>query len=82
MPVGWSGDAMVLGKLPVPGHTTIWMIVGQGLIALAEGAGGGCLDFFLLFSIFSLLFLPLFGWTEILSRRAVTSKTTNQHLYA
>ena len=20
---GWSGDAMVLGKLPVPGHPTI-----------------------------------------------------------
>ena len=46
MSVGWSGGAMVLGKLPVPGHTTIWMIVGQGLIVLAVGAGGGCLDFF------------------------------------
>ena len=27
---GWSAGAMVLGKLPVPGHPTIWMIVGQG----------------------------------------------------
>ena len=26
---------MVLGKLPVPGHPTIWMIVGQGPIAFA-----------------------------------------------
>ena len=33
---------MVLGKLPVPGRLTIWMIVGQGPIALAVGAGGGC----------------------------------------
>ena len=31
---------MVLGKLPVPGRPTIWMIVGQGRIALAVGAGG------------------------------------------
>ena len=31
---GWSGGAMVLGKLPVPGRPTIWMIVGQGLLRL------------------------------------------------
>ena len=30
---------MVLGKLPVPGRPTIWMIVEQGPIALAVGAG-------------------------------------------
>ena len=41
---GWSGGAKVLGKLPVSGRPTIWMIVGQGPIALAVGAGGGCLD--------------------------------------
>ena len=35
---------MVLGKLPGPGRTTIWMIVGQGPTALTEGADGGCLD--------------------------------------
>ena len=46
---------MVLGKLPVPGHPIVWMIVGQGPIALAVGAGGGCLDIFtLLFLFFSL----------------------------
>ena len=44
---------MVLGKLPVPGRPTIWMIVGQGPIALAVGAGGGCLDIFSLSSILS-----------------------------
>ena len=38
--LGWSGGAMVLGKLPVPGRPTIWVIVGQGPIALAVGAGG------------------------------------------
>ena len=31
---------MVLGKLPVPGRSTILIIVGQGPIALAVGAGG------------------------------------------
>ena len=37
---------MVLGKLPVPRRPTICMIVGQGPIALAVGAGGGYLDIF------------------------------------
>ena len=45
---------MVLGKLPAPGRPTIWMIVGQGPIVLAVGAGGGCLDIF--FSHLSLLY--------------------------
>ena len=31
---------MVLGELSVPGRPTIWMIVGQGPIAIAVGAGG------------------------------------------
>ena len=44
---GWSGGAMVLGKLPVPGRPTIWITVGQGPTALAVGAGGGCLDILL-----------------------------------
>ena len=39
----WSGGAMVLGKLPVPGRPTIWIIVGQGPTALAVSAGGGLL---------------------------------------
>ena len=41
---------MVLGKLPVP---TSLMIVGQGPIALAVGAGGGWLDIFTLLYSFS-----------------------------
>ena len=55
--MGWSGGAMVLGKLPVPGRPTILITVGQGPIALAVGAGGGGLDIFTLiypFSSFSL----------------------------
>ena len=50
----------MLGKLPVPGRPTILIIVGQGLIVLAVGAGWGCLDIFTLIYL-SLLFLPLFG---------------------
>ena len=45
---GWSGGAMVLGKLPVPGRPTIWIIEGQGPTVLAVGAVGGCLDIFTL----------------------------------
>ena len=41
------------------GVLLIWIIVGQGLIALAAGASGGCSDIF--FSHLSLFFLPLFG---------------------
>ena len=43
-----------------PGVLLVWMIVGQGPIALAVGAGGGVWTFFLS-SIFSFFFLPLFG---------------------
>ena len=43
---GWLGGAMVLGKLPVPGRPTIWIIVGQRPTVLAVGAGGGGLDIF------------------------------------
>ena len=37
---------MVLVKLPVLGRPTYLVSVGQGLTALAVGAGGGCLDIF------------------------------------
>ena len=42
---------MVLGKFIAVGH----LIVGQGPIALPEGAGGGCLDIFSLVYLFSFL---------------------------
>ena len=38
---GWSGDAMVLGKLPVPGRPTT-------MDKYRARAGGGCLDIFTL----------------------------------
>ena len=45
---GWSGGAMVLGKLPVPGRPTIWITVGQGQgpTALAVGADWGLFGHF------------------------------------
>ena len=39
----------------------VWMIVGQGPIALAVAAGGGLFGHFFLSSISSPFFLPLFG---------------------
>ena len=45
----------MLGKFPVPGRPTIWITVGQGLTALAVGAGWDCLDIFILNYPFSSL---------------------------
>ena len=42
------------------GVLLIWIIEGQGPVALAVGVGGGCSDIFLS-SVLSLPFLPLFG---------------------
>ena len=50
---------MVLGKLPVPGRPTILITVEHGPIALALGAGGGCLDIFTLIYPFSSAFPSL-----------------------
>ena len=40
-------------KLPVPGRPTIWLIAGQGPIALAVGAGGCGLEILTLRYLFS-----------------------------
>ena len=45
----------MLGKLPVPGRPTNLDLVGQGPVALAVGASGGCLDISSLICPFSLL---------------------------
>ena len=45
---------MVLGKLSRPGRL-IWIIVWQEPLALAVGAGGGCLDILTLLYLFSSL---------------------------
>ena len=78
---------MVLGKVPVPGQPTIWMIVGQGPNALAEAAGGGCLDIFTLLCPFSPLSPSL--WETacyrlkycLIVQRAAKSKTTNLAIF-
>ena len=51
--MGWWDGAMVLAKL-------IWIVVGQGPIALAVGASGVCLDIFTLVYLFS-FFSPFLG---------------------
>ena len=45
---------MVLGKLPVPGHPTLLMIVGQGPTALVVGAGGVVWTFLPIYLFYSL----------------------------
>ena len=52
---------MVLGKLPVPGRRTIWIIIGQGPVALAVGAGRVVWTFFTLLYLFSPLSPSLWG---------------------
>ena len=36
---GWSGDAMVLGKLPVPGRPTIWITKYLRNLGRTKGEG-------------------------------------------
>ena len=52
---------MILGKLPVPVCPTIRMIVGQGPIALALGAGWGLFGHFYASVSFPSSFFPSFG---------------------
>ena len=51
---GWSGGAMV--NFQCRGVLQFRITVGQGLTALAVGAGGGCLDIFTL----TCPFFPIF----------------------
>ena len=68
---------MVLSKLPVPGSTTKWIILGQEPNALAEGAGGDCLDILSLVYLLTFLY-PSLGdgpiKIEVLSQRAFRPK--------
>ena len=43
---GRRGERWCWVKFQCRGVLLIWIIVGQGPIALAVGAGGGCLDIF------------------------------------
>ena len=73
---------MVLGKLPVSGRPALWMIVGQGPIAHAVGAGGGGLDIFTLLYFISSLSPSLWETPryrlKYCLKWAVKPKTTNQ----
>ena len=57
--MGWSGCAMVLGKLPVPGRPTR-IIIRQRPTTLAVGTAGGLFGHFF-FRLSFLFFLPLSG---------------------
>ena len=52
--LGWSGGAMVLGELPVPGRPTIWMIVGARAYCACSKCGWGLFGHF--YSPLSFLF--------------------------
>ena len=56
--VGWCDGS---GLTSSAGRPTVCMVVGQGPIALAVGAGGGCLDIFTLRYLFSPLSPSLGG---------------------
>ena len=47
----------------MPGRTTNWIMVGQGLTVLAVDAGGDCSDIFFLSPIMSLFLSPSL-WNE------------------
>ena len=71
------------------GVLLIWIIVGQGPIALAIGAGGGCLDIFSLIYHFSFLSPSLWETARYrlkyclkgpLNPEQPTNQTTKQHV--
>ena len=61
------------------GVLLVWIIVGQGPIALAVGAGGGCLDIFSLIYLFSILSPSLWQTARYRLKYCLKGpKTTNQ----
>ena len=59
--VGWSGGAMMLGKLPVPGRPTNLDFSRARAYCANSRCRWGLFGFFFLSSIISLFFLPLSG---------------------
>ena len=59
--MGWSGGAMVLGKLPVPGRPTTSVDSRARAYSACSGCGWGLCGYLFLSSVFSLFFLPLSG---------------------
>ena len=77
---------MVLGKVPVSERLLIWIIVGQGLTALAVGAVGCCVDIFFSQPSFH-FFLPLSGRRPDIDKNSVSrsretknNQTTKWHV--
>ena len=56
---GWSGGAMVLGKLSVPGRPTFLDNSRARAYCACSRCGLGCLDIFTLVYLFSFLSLSL-----------------------
>ena len=80
-----SGGAEVLGYFQCRGVLLIWMIVGQGSIALAVSAGGGYLDIFTLLYPFLSLSLSLWETAQYRLKYCLKmplnpKQPTNQHL--
>ena len=78
--LGWSGYAMILGKLSVPERRTIRMIVGQGprLQLVQLGIVWTFYSSLSFFTSFSLSLGDGLIQTHTLSQRAVKPKTTSQ----
>ena len=67
------------------GVLQVWMTVGQGPIALAVGAGGGCLDIFSLIYLFSFHSPSLWEMAQYRLKYCLKGplnpkQPTNQHL--
>ena len=75
---GWSGGAMVLGKLPVPGRSTMWTRAFCTCSRCGWGLFGHFYSHLSFLSSFSLSLGDGPIKTEILSQRTVKPKTINQ----
>ena len=86
-PRGWSGGAMVLGKLPVPGRPTYMSWSRARAYCACSRCGWRLFGHFFLSSIISLFFLPLFGRRpdryrlKYCLKGPLNPKTTNQPMY-
>ena len=63
--LGWSGGAMVLGKLPVPGRPTNLDYSRARAYRACSRCGRGCLDIFSLIYHFSLLSSSIWETADI-----------------
>ena len=68
----------MVGKLPVPGRPTNLDYSRARPIALAVGAGGGCLDIFSLIYHFSFLFPSLYRLKYCIEGPLSPKQPTNQ----